>query len=324
MGQHDYQALFILFDHYLRDHPPSGYPDSLYAPMRYINQMGGKRIRPVLLLMGYNLWSDDVIPALPAAMAVEFFHNFSLMHDDIMDEAPLRRGKETVHQFFGRNKAILSGDAMLIMCFQLLLEAGKEKHIADQLMKLMMATSLEICEGQQLDMDFEGRESIDKEEYLEMIRKKTACLLGLSLQLGAILAGASATDAELLYHFGQNMGMAFQIKDDFLDAFGDEKLTGKQSGGDILQGKKNFLYVLTAHEIGADLQKDFKQTYNAVYSQEGLDQVIMLFKKYRIPDLARETENRYFLEAFSFLDKIKSAKTEVLRSFANEIFRRDH
>ena len=324
MGQHDYHALSTLFEHYLRDHPPSGYPDSLYAPMRYINQMGGKRIRPVLLLMGYNMWSDDVTRALPAAMAVEFFHNFSLMHDDIMDEAPLRRGKETVHQYFGRNKAILSGDAMLIMCFHFLLEAGKEKHIADQLMKLMIATSLEICEGQQLDMDFEERDDIDKEEYLEMIRKKTACLLGLSLQIGAILAGASTADAELLYHFGQNMGMAFQIKDDFLDAFGDEKLTGKQSGGDILQGKKNFLYVLTANEIGADLQEDFKQTYAAVHSREGLDNVIMLFKKYHIPDLARETENRYFLEAFSFLDKIKSAKTEVLRSFANEIFRRDH
>lgn len=324
MGQHDYHALQKLFEHYLENHPPSGYPDSLYAPMRYINEMGGKRIRPVLLLMGYNMWHDDVTHALPAAMAVEFFHNFSLMHDDIMDEAPLRRGKETVHRHFGRNKAILSGDAMLIMCFQLLLEAGKEKQIADELMKLMITTSLEICEGQQLDMDFEDRDAITKEEYLEMIRKKTACLLGISLQMGAVLAGVSTTDAELLFHFGQNLGMAFQIKDDYLDAFGDEKLTGKQSGGDILQQKKNFLYVLTANEIGTDLQEDFKQIYTAVSSREGLDKVIMLFKKYRIADLARETENGYFLKAFSFLDKVKSAKTVMLRSFANEIFMRDH
>ncbi|HJW28593.1 MAG TPA: polyprenyl synthetase family protein, partial [Saprospiraceae bacterium] len=215
MNRQDYSSLAQQFEAYLAAHPPYGAPDTLYEPIRYINELGGKRIRPVLLLMAYHLWHDEIEPALPAAMAVEYFHNFSLMHDDIMDEAPLRRGKVTVHHKFSRNAAILSGDAMLIRCFELLLQAGERREVGAALNLLMCKAALEICEGQQMDMDFELLTSPTEAEYLEMIRKKTSCLFGVSLQLGAVLAGASDAEANALYAFGENMGLGFQIQDDY-------------------------------------------------------------------------------------------------------------
>jgi geranylgeranyl diphosphate synthase type II len=236
-------ALMENFESYLSSHQPYGNPDTLYEPIRYINHLGGKRIRPVLVLMAYNLWHEDVTPAMPAAMAVEYFHNFSLMHDDIMDEAPLRRGNDTVHKRFGRNAAILSGDAMLIQCFDLLLKAGQPYNNGATLCSLMTKVAVEICEGQQMDMDFELMDSPLESDYLEMIRKKTACLIGVSLQIGATLAGANSTQSDTLYKFGELIGLGFQVQDDYLDVFGDANLTGKQQGGDILRGKKNFLYV---------------------------------------------------------------------------------
>lgn len=321
MHRHDYTSLLRTFEDYLTAHQPYGSPDSLYEPIRYINELGGKRIRPVLLLMGYNVYQEDVTPALPAAMAVEYFHNFSLMHDDIMDEAPLRRGKETVHHKFGRNAAILSGDAMLIRCYELLLQAGERNGVGAQLNMLMCKASLEICEGQQMDMDFEKLESPTDTEYLEMIRKKTSCLLGVSLQLGALLAGAAEAEANALYIFGEKMGLGFQIQDDYLDTFGDEQLTGKQRGGDILRGKKNFLYVHTYNTLAPPDQKEFADKYALAAMRQKIEPILEMYERHHVSDYVSKLQIQFFESAVSELEKIdleqKSGIIEFVKSLVD-------
>lgn len=214
-------------------------PDGLYAPMRYALEEGGKRIRPVLALMGCNLFCESVAPARPAALAVEVFHNFTLLHDDIMDGSDTRRGKPAVHKKWNENTAILSGDMMLIYAYRLL--AGCEEAIVPQLLEVFNEIATGVCEGQQYDMEFEQREDVSVDEYLEMIRLKTAVLLGGALQLGAICGGATSEQTGLLYRFGINIGLAFQLQDDLLDTYGDPAILGKPVGEDILAGKKNFL-----------------------------------------------------------------------------------
>lgn len=323
MSQMDYVALNQVFETYLSSHQPYGSPDSLYVPIRYINELGGKRIRPVLLLMAYNLWHEDVTPALPAALAVEYFHNFSLMHDDIMDEAPLRRGKPSVHHAYGRNAAILSGDALLIRCFDLLLQAGERSGIGAQLCSLMCKASLEICEGQQMDMDFESMPSPTETAYLEMIRKKTACLLGMSLQLGATLAGAEEEEAHALYDFGEKMGMGFQIQDDYLDTFGDAQVTGKQQGGDILRGKKNFLYVHTYNILPPPDQAEFVRLYEQASRRESIGPVLALYGKQNVNHYVEQTQSEYFDQALASLDKLDASKSVFLRDFATSLVNRN-
>src|SRR6187401_1728538 len=323
MHRQDYTSLTQTFEDYLSAHQPYGSPDSLYEPVRYINELGGKRIRPVLLLMAYNLWHEDITPALPAAMAVEYFHNFSLMHDDIMDEAPLRRGKETVHHRFGRNAAILSGDAMLIRCYELLLQAGERNSSGAQLCLMMCKASLEICEGQQLDMDFEKLSSPTEAEYLEMIRKKTSCLLGISLQLGAILAGADEVEALALYAFGEKMGLGFQIQDDYLDTFGDEQLTGKQRGGDILRGKKNFLYVHTYNTLSPPDQKDFAQQYDLAATRQKIDPILRFYEKQNVIDYIHQIQSGFFDDATSHLKALDPERGASLIDFTKSIMNRN-
>ncbi len=323
MNHQDYTKLAATFEDYLASHQPYGTPDSLYAPVRYINELGGKRIRPVLLLMAYNLWHEDITPALPAAMAVEYFHNFSLMHDDIMDEAPLRRGKEAVHHKFGRNAAILSGDAMLIRCYELLLQAGDRNEVGAQLCLLMCKASLEICEGQQLDMDFESIASPTDAEYLDMIRKKTSCLLGISLQLGAMLAGAEETEAQALYLFGEKMGLGFQIQDDYLDTFGDAQLTGKQRGGDILRGKKNFLYVHTYNTLSPPDQKDFAQKYELAVTRQKIDPILRFYEKHDMTDYVQHIQSGFFDEATSHLKALDPERSTSLIDFTKSIINRN-
>ncbi len=324
MSQYDYTALSEKFESYLSAHQPYGSPDTLYEPIRYINELGGKRIRPVLLLMAYNLWHEDITPALPAALAVEYFHNFSLMHDDIMDEAPLRRGKKTVHEKFGRNKAILSGDTMLIRCFDLLLEAGKQKDLGDQLCSLMVKASLEICEGQQLDMDFESLPSATESEYLEMIRKKTACLIGVSLQLGATLAGVEPQEAKTLYDFGEKLGMGFQVQDDYLDVFGDARLTGKQRGGDILRGKKNFLYIHTCSLLSPDEQKVFMEAYAHATTEQNTEKILKVYENLNISAYTQKMQDAYFDKCLSDLAYLQHHGTASLRNLATNLMTRDY
>ena len=216
-------------------------PKSLYEPITYILSLGGKRIRPALVLMAYNLYREDVEKAIRPAIGLEVFHNFTLLHDDLMDQADKRRNKPTVHKVWNANTAILSGDAMLIAAYQLIGETAPE-HLKEVL-DLFTRTALEICGGQQYDMEFESRMDVSEEEYLEMIRLKTAVLLACSLKTGAILGGASREDAENLYRFGINIGLAFQLQDDLLDVYGDTRTFGKNIGGDILCNKKTFLLI---------------------------------------------------------------------------------
>jgi len=227
-------------------------PHGLYEPIHYVLSLGGKRVRPALTLMACDLFSDDVKPAVSIALGIEVFHNFTLLHDDIMDHADIRRGKPTVHRKWDDNTAILSGDAMQIAAYQLVAETP-EKYLKSVL-DLFSKTAIEICEGQQYDVDFESREIVLADEYLEMIRLKTAVLLGCALKCGAIVGGADKKDAQLLYDFGINIGLAFQLKDDLLDVYGNEATFGKKIGGDILCNKKTYL-LIHALELAKDDDK---------------------------------------------------------------------
>ena len=216
-------------------------PEGLYEPIEYILSLGGKRIRPVLMLMAYNLYKEDVSSIYDPATGIEVYHNYTLLHDDLMDRADRRRGKETVHKVWNDNTAILSGDAMLVLAYQFMAECPST--FLKEVMDLFSLTALEICEGQQMDMEFEQRNDVTAEEYLEMIRLKTSVLLAASLKIGALLGGASVEDAERLYDFGMNMGVAFQLKDDLLDVYGDTAVFGKNIGGDILCNKKTYILI---------------------------------------------------------------------------------
>lgn len=232
-----------MFDNYLENNKQKSKPIGLYAPIQYILSLGGKRLRPLLALMATEAFGNKPEDALPAALSVEVFHNFTLIHDDIMDQAPLRRGAPTVHNKWDENTGILSGDAMLIQAYQCLEPYQNELFV--KLINHTSKTALEVCEGQQYDMDFETQKDVTISAYLEMIRLKTAVLVGHSLKIGAWIGNASDQEAQLLYDFGVLLGMAFQIQDDYLDAFGDPKDFGKQVGGDILENKKTILY----HEV---------------------------------------------------------------------------
>lgn len=229
-------------------------PQGLYDPVVYVLSMGGKRIRPVLMLMAYNLYQEDVSRIYGPATGIEVYHNYTLLHDDLMDRADRRRGKETVHKVWNDNTAILSGDAMLVLAYQYMAQCPVE-HLKE-VIDLFSLTALEICEGQQLDMDFEHRKDVKEEEYLEMIRLKTSVLLAASLKIGALLGGASREDAERLYDFGVNMGVAFQLKDDLLDVYGDPAVFGKNIGGDILCNKKTYMLIKAfEHADGGQLDR---------------------------------------------------------------------
>lgn len=217
-------------------------PQGLYTPIEYVLSMGGKRIRPVLMLMAYNLYREDVEHILSEAVGIETYHNYTLLHDDLMDRADRRRGKETVHKLWGDNTAILSGDAMLVLAYQYMMAQCPSEYVKE-VVGCFSQTALEICEGQQLDMEFENRENVSEEEYLEMIRLKTSVLLAAALKIGAVLGGASQEDTSRLYDFGVNLGLAFQLQDDMLDVYGNPEVFGKNIGGDILANKKTFLLI---------------------------------------------------------------------------------
>lgn len=261
-------------------------PLNLYEPIRYIMNIGGKRLRPLFVLIGCDVFRKPYENGLDAALAVELFHNFSLIHDDIMDNAPLRRGKQTVHEKWDVNTGILSGDALLILAYQLFENYPPE--IFRQLAILFSKTAIEVCEGQQLDMDFENREDVTVSEYLNMITCKTAVLIGAALKMGAIVAEATETEKENIYQFGENLGIAFQLQDDYLDAFGDSETFGKQSGGDIIANKKTFLYLNALKNASPDETailrhlfsirpgnpEDKIQTVKKIYVSSGAEQYI--------------------------------------------------
>lgn len=312
------------FVNYLEDKVQAKEPLNLYEPIGYILGLGGKRLRPVLTLLSAELFDGDYKNALDAALAIEVFHNFSLVHDDIMDDAPLRRGKTTVHEKWDINTGILSGDAMLINSYQFF-ESYSDVTFK-KLVQLFSKTALEVCEGQQYDVDFETRDDVTLPEYLKMIEYKTAVLVAAAMKMGAIIAGASKENQHLVYAFGRNLGIAFQLQDDYLDAFGDPKTFGKQVGGDIIENKKTFLY-LKAMELSANTEKE---TLLHLYSimptdpSEKIEAIKTVFEQSgSVAATKMEIEN-YTQKAFGCLKQLNLPEESkaVLKSFGENLMQR--
>lgn len=309
---------------YLESQFASKEPRNLYEPIHYILAVGGKRMRPVLTLMSAEIFDADYKLALPAALAVEVFHNFSLVHDDIMDDAPLRRGNETVHEKWNTNTAILSGDAMLILAYQYF-----EKYNTDvfrDLAKLFSKTALEVCEGQQWDVDFETRNDVSIQDYLKMIEYKTAVLVAAAMKMGAIVAETSQKNADLIYDFGLNLGLAFQLQDDYLDAFGDPKTFGKQVGGDIIENKKTYLY-LKAIEFGTESEKEQLLHLFSIHPTDNSDKIESVKAVFDSSGASKATHQAiqdFTLKAFNTLKNISidNEKKDILRSFGENLMGR--
>ena len=299
-------------------------PIQLYAPIQYILKLGGKRLRPILTLMTADYFSGDYKKAMNAGLAVELFHNFSLIHDDIMDNAPLRRGKETVHEKWDVNTGILSGDAMLILAYQLF--EIYEPQMFQQLARLFSKTALEVCEGQQYDVDFETRDDVTIPEYIKMIDYKTAVLIGASMKMGAIVADASDGCKTGIYEFGRNLGIAFQLQDDYLDAFGDPKTFGKQVGGDIIANKKTFLY-LTAQEKSDKSEAETLSHLFNISPSDPTDKIATVKAIFETTGAAKATIaeiEKYTLKANSVLENIKLSddKKQSLKAFGEWLMKR--
>ena len=299
------------------------YPATLYDPCDYFLTLGGKRIRPVMCLMGNELFNDISPDAYPVATAIELFHNFTLIHDDIMDAASLRRGMVTVHKKYGSNTAILSGDVMLLRSYDYLNEINS-LHLKS-ILALFNKTAKEVCEGQQLDMDFEQQEAVSLDDYIKMITLKTSVLLAASLEMGAILGGASEGSCRHLYEFGKNLGIAFQIQDDYLDAFGDPKKFGKEVGGDIRQNKKTFL-LLQALSIASPQQKDKLLKIMETNPPDKVEQVLAIFKEYQVDIWANQLKSTYLEKAMKHLEDIAviSARKKPLMELADFLIQRDY
>lgn len=299
-------------------------PAGLYDPMRYILELGGKRIRPVLALIAADAVGGDVKKALPAALAVEVFHNFSLVHDDIMDEAPLRRGKATVHEKWDANTGILSGDVMLVKAYQCL--DAYPAELFKELTQLFSQTAKEVCEGQQYDMDFPLQDSVSQAEYLHMIKNKTAVLLGCSLQMGAMIGGLSREESQPFYDFGIELGLAFQLQDDYLDAFGDPLTFGKQVGGDIIENKKTLLYLLALEKGDKGQQAELEELFSSQPEDpsDKIATVKTLFKATKadlaILQLMAQYTDKALLEVEKFA--ISEEKKNLFKQFAKALMER--
>ena len=317
--------ILTLVNNYLDNIPYTRKPESLYEPIRYVLSLGGKRIRPVLMLMSYNLYKDDADTILPTACGLETYHNYTLLHDDLMDNADMRRGHATVHKKWDANTAILSGDSMLVLSYQRIAQCAPQ--YLPQILDLLTTTALEIGEGQQYDMEFETRDDVCEAEYIEMIRLKTSVLLACAMKMGAIQAGASPADQDALYRYGESLGLAFQLQDDYLDVYGDPSVFGKNIGGDITSNKKTFMLInalLRAEgQDKAELEawiarKDFER-------QEKVDAVTHLYTKLGIDRLARERIEYYTREALSCLDAVDTPdeRKAELREYTMMMMRRE-
>ncbi len=296
-------------------------PESLYAPIKYVLSLGGKRIRPILMMLSYNLYKDDPECILGAACAIETYHNYTLLHDDLMDNAPIRRGHQTVHAKWDANTAILSGDSMLVTAYQQMLETHNF-----QALELFTETALEIGEGQQYDMDFETRMDVTEEEYIEMIRLKTSVLLACAMKIGAILAGATDEDANNLYRFGEQIGLAFQLQDDYLDVYGDTEVFGKAIGGDITSNKKTYMLINAINRANDKQREELGYWLSATDfdAKEKIDAVTRLYDEIGIDRLAQQKIEYYFEQSRKYLDAVnvpEERKTE-LRKYAAEMMKR--
>lgn len=300
-------------------------PKGLYDPVSYVLSLGGKRIRPVLMLMAYNLYREDVKSILQPATGIEVYHNYTLLHDDLMDRADMRRGKATVHKVWNDNVAILSGDAMLVLAYQFMAQCASEK--LKDVMDLFSLTALEICEGQQLDMEFEQRKDVKEGEYIEMIRLKTSVLLAASLKIGAILGGASKEDADALYDFGVNLGLAFQLKDDLLDVYGDPLRFGKNIGGDILCNKKTYLVIKAFEHANTDQEALLNDwfTREAFDPQEKIAAATRLYNEIGVKALCENRIVEYSKRASESLNRVNvpAENKQELETMMNELMHRE-
>lgn len=301
------------------------FPSNLYEPIRYMLEPEGKRIRPVLVLLGCNLFSDDVTRAVPAAMAIEVFHNFTLMHDDIMDKALMRRNRHAVHVKWTPNIALLSGDAMVIKAYELLTEIGGSSFFS--VFSLFNETALKVCEGQQYDMDFENRTDISEDDYLQMVELKTAVLLAASLKTGAIIGGADEVDADLLYEFGRNIGIAFQLQDDFLDVYANPLTFGKEMGNDIVSNKKTLLLIMALKLATGPVRDELLHWLNVECfdKNEKIQRIRIIYDQLGIDELSRERVITYHQKALSMLNKLSCTPDRIaeLGAFSDMMMNRD-
>jgi len=313
-----------MFTDHIEKYTVSAVPENLYAPVNYILSLEGKRIRPILTLISADIFSGSPKKALNAALAGEIFHNFSLVHDDIMDSADLRRGNTTVHKKWDNSTAILSGDVMLILAYQIF--ENYEPNIFVPMATLFSKTAIKVCEGQQLDIDFEKKQEISFDEYLLMITYKTAELIGVAMKMGAIIANATIVDQEKIYEFGKNLGIAFQLQDDYLDCFGNENDFGKKIGGDIIERKKTFLYIKTLELISGDEKSNFISLYNSPYdnSKDKIALVKDMYNKCNIENEVTAEIQKYTDSAFQILESLKlpKEKNEFLQNIGNSLMQR--
>ena len=299
-------------------------PRNLYAPISYVLSMGGKRVRPLLMLLAYQLYKEDFENVLPAAAAVEVYHNFTLLHDDLMDEADVRRGKPTVHKKWDDNSAILSGDAMLILSYHLLAKST-DKNLKEVL-DVFNQITLEVCDGQQFDIEFESREDVTESDYLNMIRLKTAVLLAGSMKMGAILGGASKQESQLLYDFGLNIGLAFQLQDDYLDVYGDPTVFGKENGGDIVSNKKTYMLIRAINLAEGETKKSLIEWINAKQFDEDkkIKAVTEIYNQLGIDKVCQAKMEEYYSKALTALEQLSfdSEKTSSLKELASSLMNR--
>ena len=301
-------------------------PESLYEPIKYVLSMGGKRIRPTLMLLAYNMFREDPERILMQAVALETYHNYTLLHDDLMDHADLRRGHETVHKRWNDNQAILSGDSMLVLAYERMAQCPADK--LGEVLSLFTQTALEIGEGQQYDIDFETRNDVSEDEYIEMIRLKTSVLLACALKIGAVLAGASKADADNLYKFGEQIGLAFQLQDDYLDVYGDPKIFGKAVGGDIVSNKKTYMLINAFNRADSSQRAELQRLINT----ESFDRdkkvaaVTALYNEMSIDKMAKNKMDFFYEQSQRYLDRVsvqEECKCE-LRAYAERMMKRKY
>lgn len=310
---------------YIKNLPLGREPHGLYEPIEYVLSLGGKRIRPMLMLMAYELWKDDSEKILPQAVALETFHNFTLLHDDVMDNADVRRGKPTVHKKWNENTAILSGDNMLVLAFKWMQQCPSDKMPA--VLGTFTGTAIEIDEGQQLDIDFEERDDVREEEYIEMIRLKTSVLLACAVKIGAIMADAPKEDAENIYKFGEAIGLSFQLQDDYLDVYGNPEVFGKAIGGDITSNKKTYMLINALNKAEGAEKKELEQWIGAkdFDRDEKVKAVTRIYNSLGIDKMAKAKMEQYYNDAIAFLDKINvpESRKQALRDYADSMMKRE-
>ena len=322
---HSIDQLQTIINKAIADTKYTEQPPELYEPISYLMQLGGKRMRPVLVLVATELFGGDIKKAIDAAIGIELFHNFTLMHDDIMDKAPLRRGKPTVHEKWNESAAILSGDVMFVEAYKLMIKV--DDSILRKVLDIFSDTASGVCQGQQEDMNFEHRDDVSINEYIEMIRKKTAVLLAGSMQIGALIGGAGKEQSELLYSFGKNLGIAFQLQDDILDVYGDPEKFGKQVGGDIISNKKTFMLIKAMELAKGEIKEELNYWINLEQfdTEAKVDTITLIYNKLKVKELAEAEMIHYAGEAIAALDKIRASDSnkELLRAFAEQLLIRE-